>query len=123
MFNNLKKYFHKLKSVLLKHFSKPELEFNKPLTSADVVRMIKNKQFNGLKKLMPQFNWGGKRLSRSKSALVVLGFVLGIALSAITGSPLPLLLSILSISCIARICTWHYLPPFLIIITICFGRS
>ena len=81
-----------------RYFRKPEIEFNKPLTSADIVRMFKEKQFNGLKKLMPQFNWGGKRLSRSKSALVILGFVLGIGLFSTTGNPLPLLLSALSIA-------------------------
>ena len=87
----------KLLSKIKGHFRKPELEFNQPLTSADVVRMVKTKQFNGLKKLMPQFNWGGKRLSRSKSALAILGFVVGIGLFSLTGNPLPLFLSILSI--------------------------
>ena len=88
----------RLLSKIKEHFRKPELEFNKPLTSADVVRMFKMKQFNGLKKLMPQFNWGGKRLSRSKSALVVLGFIVGIGLFSLTGNPLPLLISVLSVS-------------------------
>ena len=88
---------NKLLSKIKGHFRKPELEFDKPLTSADVVRMFKEKQFNGLKKLMPQFNWGGKRLSRSKSALVILGFIVGIGLFGLTKNPLFLFMGVAEI--------------------------
>ena len=71
---------NKLLNKIKGHFKRPELEFNKPLTSADVVKMIKEKQFNGLKKLMPQFNWGKKKLSRWQSIGVLVIGLLGLAL-------------------------------------------
>ena len=89
---------NKLLSKIKGHFRKPEIEFDKPLTSADIVRMVKTKQFYELKKLMPRFNWGQENLSRSKSALVILGFLLGVGLSVLIGNPLPLLLSVLSLA-------------------------
>ena len=82
MFNKLKKYFHK-----------PEIEFNKPLTSADVVKMFKDKNFYQLRKLMPQINFGRKKLSRWQSLGLVAMGVLGVALL-----PLHPLLALMALS-------------------------
>ena len=82
MFNKLKKYFHK-----------PEIEFNKPLTSADVVKMFKDKNFYQLRKLMPQINFGRKKLSRWQSFGFIAMGLLGVALL-----PLHPLLALMALS-------------------------
>ncbi len=87
-----------MKNIFKKYFHKPEIEFNKPLTSKDIVQMVKDKNFYQLRKLMPQFQWGKKTLSRKKSALVLGGVLAWISLSLLTGHLYPLALVVLSIS-------------------------
>lgn len=81
MFKNITNYIKWL-------FRKPEISFNKKLTSDDIVKMFKEKKFYELREILPMI--GG--MNRKKSLIFLFTcLVVGSIASVLSSNPLPLL--------------------------------
>ena len=99
----MKKLFNKIKEYTQWIFRKPSISFDTPLTAHDIERMVKEKSFYELRKILPQFVFGSQKLSRKKSLLFGGAVLLGLAVSVLLGNPLPFLF-------ILAIIAWVYFP-------------
>lgn len=84
----IKRFIQKQKEYIKWLFRKPQISFNRKPSEKEVIKLIKEQNLYELSKLLPQFKFGKKRLTRFQSLLLLgTGIGVGVLSSILLDNP------------------------------------